>query len=112
MKTALHIHHKALFDSINEMLDHERPYGVWGKPFPWKKSLSIERKWPLEKETAKLNKAVDKTVESCSYLCGILVDKEDSLFGSHRVSNDYVFQIREDRLSKMLANEVRVGLLS
>jgi hypothetical protein len=45
LKTALHINNKALFDSLNEMLDHERPYGVWGKPFPWKKSLSIDKQW-------------------------------------------------------------------
>jgi len=25
------------------MLDIERCYGIWGKPFPWKKALSIER---------------------------------------------------------------------
>ena len=36
------------------------------------------------------------------------MDKEDSLFGSHRVTNEYIFQIREDRLSKMLANEVNL----
>ena len=88
------------------MLDHERPYGVWGKPFPWKKTLSLDRQWPQVTEQKKMGNAIEKTVESCSYLCGILVDKEDSLFGSHKVSNDYVFQIREDRLSKMLANEV------
>lgn len=106
LKTALHIHNKALFDSVNEMLDHERPYGVWGKPFPWKKTMNIDRKWSAEIEEKKLKKGIERTVESCSYLCGILVDKQDSLFGNHRVSDDYVFQIREDRLSKMLANEV------
>lgn len=45
LKTALNINNKALFDCLNEMLDHERPYGVWGKPFPWKKVLSLDRKW-------------------------------------------------------------------
>lgn len=32
-----HVHHKAIFDSLNEILDFERPFGIWGKPFPWKK---------------------------------------------------------------------------
>lgn len=32
------IHHKALFDSLNESLDIERPFGLWGTPFPWKTS--------------------------------------------------------------------------
>jgi hypothetical protein len=41
LKTILHIHNKALFDSLNEFMDHERPFGIWGKPFPWKKSSSF-----------------------------------------------------------------------
>lgn len=31
-----HVHHKAIFDCLNEYLDLERPYGMWGIPFPWK----------------------------------------------------------------------------
>lgn len=86
LKNINHILNKALFDALNEMLDHERPYGIWGKPFPWKKVISIDRKWSKEEELLKLKKSMEKTIESCSYLCGILVDKEDSLFGAHRVS--------------------------
>ena len=37
----MHIHNKALFDAMNEYLDLLRPYGVWGKPFPWKNSSTF-----------------------------------------------------------------------
>ena len=37
LKNILHIHNKAIFDSLNECLDHQRPFGIWGLPFPWKK---------------------------------------------------------------------------
>ena len=57
------------------MLDHERPYGVWGKPFPWKKTLSVDKKWTRHEQERKLRMSIDKTIECCSYLCGILVDK-------------------------------------
>lgn len=54
----------------------------------------------------KLQRGVQKVVECCSYMCGILVDKEESVFGNQKVSENYVSQIREDRMSRMLANEL------
>lgn len=27
------------------MLDVERCYGIWGKPFPWKKALDVDKKF-------------------------------------------------------------------
>lgn len=41
LKTILHIHNRALFDSLNEFLDQERPFGIWGTPFPWKKAAAF-----------------------------------------------------------------------
>lgn len=38
----MHIHNKAIFDCVNESLDQERPYGLWGKPFPWKKAIKTK----------------------------------------------------------------------
>ena len=35
LRNCLHIHHKALFDCMNEQLDYHRVHGVWGKPFAW-----------------------------------------------------------------------------
>jgi len=44
LKNVLHIHNKALFDALNEFLDQQRPFGIWGKPFPWKKSSTFSHK--------------------------------------------------------------------
>jgi hypothetical protein len=30
------IHNKAIFDSFNEALDYYRPFGIKGRPLPWK----------------------------------------------------------------------------
>ncbi len=42
----------------------------------------------------KLKKASDKVAEYCSYVCGLLVDKEQSLVGNARLSQDYIEQIK------------------
>ena len=79
LKSVDHIHHKAVFDGLNEWLDIERPFGIWGKPFPWKTSSKTKDFcifWDNEGKMKKLSKAIEKVVECCSYLCGILVDKE------------------------------------
>ena len=36
LKSAMHIHNKAIFDSINEAVDKFRPHGLTGQPYPWK----------------------------------------------------------------------------
>ena len=71
-------------------MDHERPYGIWGAPFPWKKSTSFHRGFKDDQLEDKLKKATDKVVEQCSYVCGLLVDKEESLVGNAKVSDSYV----------------------
>ena len=48
-------------------------------------------------------------MENCSYFCGVLVDKEESVFGKSNVSEEYLHHIREDRMSKMLSNDVIFG---
>ena len=51
MKNAIHIHNKAIFDALNETLDKERPFGVWGEPFSWKKTA----KFYHERDTSSKN---------------------------------------------------------
>lgn len=41
LKNAIHIHNKAIFDALNETLDRQRPFGVWGEPFSWKKAAKF-----------------------------------------------------------------------
>ena len=33
------IHNKAIFDAFNEALDYHRPFGIKGKPLPWRKCV-------------------------------------------------------------------------
>ena len=40
-------------------------------------------------------------------MCGFMIDKEDcNLRGNPNISQSYIEQIRDDRLSRMLANDV------
>lgn len=75
LKTIMHIHNRALFDSLNEFMDHERPFGIWGAPFPWKRSATFVRGYTEDQLEEKLKKGTEKVVEQCSYVCGLLVDK-------------------------------------
>lgn len=41
-------------------------------------------------------------------MCGFMIDKEDcNLRGNPNISQSYIDQIRDDRLSRMLANDVK-----
>lgn len=44
LRNCTHIHQKAIFDCINENLDYYRIYGIWGKPFIWKKNAVFHHK--------------------------------------------------------------------
>ena len=106
LRNILHIHNKALFDALNEYLDLLRPFGLLGKPFPWKRTPNFQHATTEQCKEDKLKKAGDKVTEFCSYVCGLLVDKEESLVGNARLSEEYLEQIKEDRLSRMLATDL------
>lgn len=57
---------------------------------------------------AKLRRGIEKAVECCSFMCGIMADKEDSIFENQAVSQEYIEHLRENRLYKMLAYDVEV----
>ncbi|EGR30098.1 IQ calmodulin-binding motif family protein, putative [Ichthyophthirius multifiliis] len=103
------IHNKAIFEAFNEALDYQRVYGLRGKPFPWKTtSEKISQKdVQIQKIDGVLNKGLEKVTEWASYLCGIIFDKEDPLLSKgFNIDEDYLAQIKEDRLARMLASEV------
>ncbi|EAR83714.2 IQ calmodulin-binding motif protein, putative (macronuclear) [Tetrahymena thermophila SB210] len=109
IQTLERIHNKAIFEAFNEALDYQRMYGLRGKPFPWKITHEkISEKPHSQQDIPKiLQKASEKVIEWSSCLCGIIVDKEDSQFqpGIH-FDEDYLQQIKEDRLNRMLSAEV------
>lgn len=53
------IHNKAIFDAYNESLDYFRPFGIKGKPLPWRKNV-ISRQIKDVDET--LNQSASKVV--------------------------------------------------
>jgi len=46
LEVAMMVHHwhRAVYESLNESLDAERPYGIFGKPYLWSQSTRISRK--------------------------------------------------------------------
>jgi hypothetical protein len=42
------------------------------------------------------------------FMCGFIPDKEDSMLGEIVIEEDYLNQIKEDRLIKMLTCEVKI----
>ncbi len=103
------MHKRLLFDSFNECIDFFRPFGKTGPPCPWR----IKPSKPLEHLIKKndgalvLEKSKARMLEFSANLCGLIPDKEDSPFGQgFPIDEEYLNQIREDRMAKMLAQEV------
>ena len=46
------------------------------------------------------------------FMCGFIPDKEDSMLGEIVIEEDYLNQIKEDRLIKMLTCEVTIFFLN
>lgn len=102
-------HNKGVFDAFNEALDYYRPYGLMGIPFSWKSS-KIYR--PREITEDLLDLVLEKTKEKVliwsSFMCGYLGMGED--FYGDRMSayhEDYMAQIKEEKLARLLAQEVK-----
>jgi hypothetical protein len=104
-----HIHNKMLFDGFNEALDHLRPFGLKGSPFPWRPNAGRLR--PLQYTEAQLadllERAQERVLDWAMFMCGFIPDKDDSMLGEIAIEDDYLNQIKEDRLIKMLTCEVR-----
>lgn len=103
------LHNKAIFDSFNEALDQLRPFGLKGRPSPWKPAVIQTNVRVVNEKNMEfvLNKAKDKLLEWSSNLCGFIHDKEESQFlEGILLDDDCLGQIREDRMARMLAQEV------
>ncbi|CAK79225.1 unnamed protein product (macronuclear) [Paramecium tetraurelia] len=91
------IHNKAIFDAFNEALDYHRPFGIKGRPLPWRKNV-IYRQVSSVEDT--LEKSAIRVMQWAETLSGILLPQ-----GS-QVDNDILPQVREERLDKMLKQEI------
>ncbi|CAD8125015.1 unnamed protein product [Paramecium sonneborni] len=91
------IHNKAIFDAFNEALDYHRPFGIKGRPLPWRKNVICRQVNSVE-ET--LEKSAFRVVQWAETLSGILLPQ------GTQVDNDILPQVREERLDKMLKQEI------
>ncbi|CAG9331265.1 unnamed protein product [Blepharisma stoltei] len=104
MSEAEHIHNKMIFDAINEGLQKYRPYSLKGVPMPWSNSIRY-----LSNETMDPNKAIQEVkeeVESWSMTQAGKMPTGDMVLSSGIVDEEYMQQVREERLASMLAEEV------
>jgi hypothetical protein len=64
---------------MNNVLDLSRPFGLKGKPFPWKEEIKHFKIKPITEENYEdvLEMAKEKVLEWASYQCGLLVEKDE-----------------------------------
>ncbi|KAL4459919.1 hypothetical protein ABPG74_003445 [Tetrahymena malaccensis] len=99
---------KLIFDCFNEALDFLRPFSLGGKPLPWKlnqKKLANLKVKDMDIERV-LGMAIGRTLKWGSCLCGFIPEKIEFPPGQDEENNEYLNQIKEDRLAQMLENEV------
>ena len=94
-----------IFDSFNLAL------GIFKKAncLPWKirKPKIIDPIISEKNFDIIIDKTKEKTIDWASNMCGFIPDKEDSPFIKElALDDDYLAQIREDRMTRMLASEV------
>lgn len=98
-----------LFDCVNEIFDSFRPYGLSGQPFPWKVgSKAIKSQVITEQNLDKtLEKVKVKVIEWASYLCGYYGENDEFIVDKNQsFVDEYLAQVREERILRMLSEEV------
>ncbi|KAM3128446.1 hypothetical protein pb186bvf_019454 [Paramecium bursaria] len=134
MKELEHIHNKAIFDACNEALNHFRPYySNAGIPYPWEKFTKNQR---IEFIEPLVRQMENKVIDWAKVYCGFLPIEDESNVSQekqqimdeknqqiliqqlHTLENplffdgqtqqfDYLSQIRDERLYKMLISEIK-----
>lgn len=64
------IHNKAIFDAFNEALDYHRPFGIKGRPLPWRKNVIFRQ---VNSVDDTLEKSAIRVVQWAETLSGILL---------------------------------------
>ncbi len=106
MRNCTHIHHKAIFDCLNENLDYFRSFGLWGKPFAWKKKAVFLHQLRNAEIENVLNKAASEVLRSTTFACGLMANKEESLIKDIAGDEQYVRRLQDERIYKYLENFV------
>lgn len=101
------IYHRSLFDCFNEIFFHllhkNKRFLMW-------------KKTPLKKAyiSSILESIKNKLSEYSLLLCGIIRDKEDSMFDStiRFFDNDAFCQIREEKMNQLIIQDLKEGYLN
>lgn len=72
--------HRGIFESYNECLDYQRPYGIEGKPYEWITETKIMKTIKRNKITYHLNRASNRLLDLAQVVSGIIFEKPDSPF--------------------------------
>lgn len=103
LKSFNKIFYRSLFDTFNECLDCQRNFGQYGRPFPWKRTPVFHHLRSEADLKTHVEQARKKMVELSTTYCGLIIEKEDMASG---INDEYIKQVHEDRLSRMLANDL------
>ena len=98
-----------IFDCINELLDAFRPYGLSGQPFPWKVGSKARKSQAITEQNMNnvLEKIKEKALEWASYLCGYFGERDEFIQDkTQSFIEEYLAQVREERILRMLSEEV------
>lgn len=105
----MHILHKLVYDSLNEMLDFKRFHGIKGTPFKFKTNYKEpEQLGSLGQVEEILEESKVKIFEMCSYRAGVLREKEPGL--ANLANGKGIEILREELCKKILSDFVRNSL--
>lgn len=104
-----------IFDSLNEVLDKKRIFGIKGEIFPNKLLYKQKNNYLLKNDANLQKNNLLKIINNCSdeildwntYLCGFIQDKDDSFYDVMiNLGENIVDQIKEDRMFKLVSKEI------
>ena len=101
--TFMHIHNKAIYDSVNEALNLIKPYGINGEPMPWSSQPRISFK-DITDQVVVLKNIKNIILDWTSFEVGTLPNAEFVLNG--KFDEEYFVEIREKQLAILLSQEV------
>jgi hypothetical protein len=99
-----------IFDSFNEILDSFRPFGLQGQPYPWKTSIKSAKPRSVGEKNINtiLEKARVRLHEWSKFACGYYGNTDEFIQDKPQpFVEEYLAQMKEERLSRMLANDVK-----
>lgn len=97
-----------LFDSVNEILDNYRVFGLTGEKYPQRLLYATAAQIGQGQLTPLFLKCLDKVMEWNTFMCGFHKDKEDSFLQLPTALDDEIVeQIKDDRMLKLVTKEVR-----